>query len=330
MIQELNDLLQPDITSITTIGNITKIEISPLEKGFGHTLGNALRRILLSAISGYAISEVQIDNVLHEYSTVKGVQEDVINILLNIKQLSIKLDSNINESIIKIQKSSSGPVFAKDIICGNEVQIFNEDLIICHLNKDIDFNIIMKVNKGIGFIMSDKSYDDQISSKIGNIKLDVNYNPIIKVFFEVINTRIGNKTDLDKLILHIQTNDSISVVDAVRQAASILHQQIKCLVNINLIKEPVIVPVENVINPILFDSVDKLELTVRSANCLKVENIYYIGDLIQYTESELLNTPNLGKKSLSEIKEVLSERHLYLGMIVEDWKTLLENNLKKI
>ena len=313
------ELLQPRLADIKTVHNQTKIVIEPLERGFGHTLGNALRRILLSSMSGAAITEVQIDKVLHEYSAVDGVKEDVVEILLNLKSLSVALESGVNEATLTLEKKGEGAVTAKDIQHDANVKIVNPDHVIAHLTKNGDIKMTMKVTRGRGYVPTTQRLDLEEGKKIGNISLDASYSPVRKVAFSVDSARVGQRTDLDKLLLDIETNGSIDAEEAVRTAATILHEQVSLFVDLKAPEPKQAQKSESSIDPILLRPVDDLELTVRSANCLKAEDIYYIGDLVQRSETELLKTPNLGKKSLTEIKDVLADRGLSLGMRIEGW-----------
>lgn len=296
-----------------------KIVLEPFERGFGHTLGNALRRILLSSMPGAAIVEVQIDNVLHEYSTIEGVREDVVDILLNLKNLAISL-SDIDEVTLNLTKKGAGPVTAADITLENGVEILNKDLEIAHLTKDTEISMRLKVVSGRGYqpaTVRESLYED--SRPIGVLLLDASFSPVKRVSYQVENARVENRTDLDKLVLDIETNGTLDPEEAVRFASTILQHQLATFVDLQ--HEPVNEPRKNKnqVDPMLLRPVDDLELTVRAANCLKAENIYYIGDLVQRSEHDLLKTPNLGKKSLLEIKSVLAQRGLGLGMVINPW-----------
>jgi DNA-directed RNA polymerase subunit alpha len=292
--------------------------LEPLERGFGHTLGNALRRILLSSIEGSAIVEAQIENVVHEYSTLEGVQEDVLEILLNLKGVALIMHTN-DEQTITISKSGAGVVTAGDIETGHDVEIVNPDHVIANVNSDGVLNITMKVVKGRGYQPSNARKIDAESATIGSLQLDASFSPIRRVSYNVENARVAQSTNLDKLIIDLQTNGTVDPEEAIRTAATILQAQLSSFVNLQSMEDEVAEDEEADIDPILLRPVDELELTVRSANCLKAENIYYIGDLIQRTEVELLRTPNLGKKSLTEIKDVLASHGLSLGIQLENW-----------
>ena len=296
-----------------------KVTLEPLERGFGHTLGNPLRRILLSSMPGCAISEVQIDGVLHEYGTIEGVQEDVIDILLNLKDISVILH-NQEEALITLSKDASGTVTASDFQLTEDVSITNPDHVICTLNEKGSIRIEARVTRGRGYVPADaREQDEEESRPIGALRLDASYSPMRRVSYSVESTRVEQRTDLDKLILDLETDGTIDPEEAIRRAATILQHQLAVFVDLDNESEQVVEEKEDEIDPILVRPVDDLELTVRSANCLKAENIYYIGDLIQRTEVELLKTPNLGKKSLTEIKDVLASRGLALGMRLENW-----------
>jgi DNA-directed RNA polymerase subunit alpha len=318
------DLLKPRIVEVNSISpRQARITLEPFERGYGHTLGNALRRILLSSMRGYAPTEVRIAGVLHEYSTMEGVQEDVVDILLNLKGLAVKLNSR-DDALLTIRKSGEGPVTAADIETSHDVEIINSDHVIAHLTKGGKLDMEIKVEAGRGYVPASMRVKEEESRPVGVILIDALFSPVSKVSFSVESARVEQRTDLDKLILEIETNGAIEPTEAVRGAASVLIEQLASFANLEGMA-----PVEGVagiakpaspqIDPILLRPVDELELTVRSANCLKAENIYYIGDLIQRTETELLKTPNLGRKSLNEIKDVLAARGLTLGMKLENW-----------
>lgn len=296
-----------------------KITLEPLERGFGHTLGNALRRILLSSMPGCAITEAEIEGVLHEYSTIEGVQEDVIEILLNLKGVAIKLNV-ADEAMLTLDKQGPGIVTAGDFQLDHDVEIANPDHVIATLNERGKLKLLVKVARGRGYEPADvRAVDEEQTRAIGSLLLDASYSPVRRVAYKVDSARVEQRTDLDKLIIDLETNGTIDPEEAIRRAATILQQQISVFVDLEREKEPEPEQREDEIDPILLRPVDDLELTVRSANCLKAENIYYIGDLIRRTEVELLKTPNLGKKSLTEIKDVLALRGLSLGMRLENW-----------
>jgi len=295
------------------------VTLEPLERGFGHTLGNALRRILLSSMPGCAITEAEIDGVLHEYSTLEGVQEDVIEILLNLKGVAIKLNST-DAAELRLDKQGPGIVTAGDFTVGHDVEITNPDHVIATLNDTGHLKMTAKVGRGRGYEPADvRIADEERERVIGSLLIDASYSPVRRVAYKVDSARVEQRTDLDKLIIDLETNGTIDPEEAIRRAATILQQQVTVFVDLESENEPEVVEDEDEIDPILLRPVDDLELTVRSANCLKAENIYYIGDLIRRTEVELLKTPNLGKKSLTEIKDVLASRGLSLGMRLENW-----------
>jgi len=295
------------------------VVLEPLERGFGHTLGNALRRILLSSMPGCAIVEAEIDGVLHEYSSIEGVQEDVIEVLLNLKGVAIRLNES-DEAEITLDKQGPCVVTAADFQLDHDVEIANPEHVIATLNENGTLKLRAKVGRGRGYEPADvRNADDEQGRVIGSLLLDASYSPVRRVAYKVDAARVEQRTDLDKLIIDLETNGTIDPEEAIRRAATILQQQVSVFVDLQSEKEPEPEEHEDEIDPILLRPVDDLELTVRSANCLKAENIYYIGDLIRRTEVELLKTPNLGKKSLTEIKDVLASRGLSLGMRLENW-----------
>ncbi len=331
--QELTaDILRPNGVDVQHIDNKTAhIVIEPLERGYGYTLGNALRRILLSSMPGAAVTEVKIDGVLHEYSAIEGVQEDVIEILMNLKNLALRMHSR-DEAVLRLKKVGEGAVTAADIELEHDVEIVDPDHVIAHLSQNASIELELKVTRGRGYQIAEQRRSEEESKAIGVMQLDASYSPIRRVAYSVENARVGQRTDLDKLILDIETNGAIDPEDAVRRAATILSSQISVFVNLEESTAEAPKPDEPQVDPVLLQPVDDLELTVRSANCLKAENIYYIGDLVQRTEVELLKTPNLGKKSLTEIKDVLAQRGLSLGVKLENWppaflKDARENSL---
>lgn len=316
----VNDFLSPRDIAVNTLGsNHAKVVLEPLERGFGHTLGSALRRILLSSMPGCAISEVEIDGVLHEYSTIEGVQEDVINILLNLKGVAIRMEDR-EETTVELHKKGKGPVTAADIQVDHNVEIINPEHLICTINGDAELRMKLKISKGRGYVPADarRSEDDE-SRPIGRLLLDASYSPVTRVAYVVEAARVEQRTDLDRLVITLETNGTIQPEEAIRRAATILQKQIAVFVDLEQERKIEKKEHREEVDPILLRPVDDLELTVRSANCLKAENIYYIGDLVQRTEVELLKTPNLGKKSLTEIKDVLASKGLSLGMRLESW-----------
>ena len=304
-------------------GHRAKVTLEPFERGYGHTLGNALRRVLLSSMVGYAPTEVTIAGVLHEYSTIDGVQEDVVHIMLNLKGVVFKLH-NRDEVTLVLRKEGEGAVTAGDIQTPHDVEIINPDHVIAHLAQGGKLDMQIKVEKGRGYVPGNlRRYGDEPSKSIGRIVLDASFSPVDRVSYAVENARVEQRTDLDKLVMEIQTNGAITPEEAIRASAKILVEQLAIFAQLeqngqDLFNIPASRPAPN-FDPILLRPVDELELTVRSANCLKAENIDYIGDLIQRTETELLKTPNLGRKSLNEIKEVLASRGLTLGARLENW-----------
>ncbi len=292
--------------------------MEPFERGYGHTLGNALRRILLSSMPGFAPTEVNISGVLHEYSTIDGVQEDVVDLLLNLKGIVLKLH-NREEAVLNLRKQGESVVTASDIEATHDVEIINPDHVIAHLAVGGKLDMQIKVEQGRGYIPATARAAAKEGRSIGSILLDASFSPVKRVSYAVESARVEQRTDLDKLIMDVETNGVIKPDEAIRYSARVLMDQLSTFADITptaAMVEPQKTPQ---VDPILLRPVDDLELTVRSANCLKAENIYYIGDLIQRTETELLKTPNLGRKSLNEIKEVLASRGLTLGMKLENW-----------
>ncbi|PIQ37485.1 MAG: DNA-directed RNA polymerase subunit alpha [Lysobacterales bacterium CG17_big_fil_post_rev_8_21_14_2_50_64_11] len=315
-----NQVLRPSGIGIERIAsNRAKVVIEPLERGFGHTLGNALRRVLLSAIPGFAITEVEIDGVLHEYTTVEGLREDVIDVLLNLKDVAIRMHT-VEQTTLVLSKQGPGVVTAGDIRTDHNVEIINPELVICNLTKGIALNMRVKIERGYGYQPSTtRRGPDEETHAIGRLLLDASFCPVRRVAYAVEAARVEQRTDLDKLVLDIETNGTIDAEEAVRTAADILTDQLSVFGDFTQRDRAGVQPAVSGVDPVLLRPIDDLELTVRSANCLKAENIYYVGDLIQRTEVELLKTPNLGKKSLTEIKEVLAQRSLSLGMKLENW-----------
>ena len=313
------EMLTPRNIDVTSYDSThAKVVLEPLERGFGHTLGNALRRILLSSMTGCAIVEVEIDGVEHEYSTIEGIQEDVMEILLNLKGVAVAMEGR-DETTVTLNAQGPGVVTAGDIECDSHLEVVNPNHVIATIAGKTSLNMQLRVVRGRGYQPSDSRVNDEDNRTIGRLQLDASFSPIFKVSYSVDNARVENRTDLDKLILELETNGTIDPEESIRRAATILQQQMAVFVDLQgeTMAEPE--EKEEEIDPILLRPVDDLELTVRSANCLKAESIYYIGDLIQRTEVELLKTPNLGKKSLTEIKDVLASRGLSLGMRLENW-----------
>nr|VFK28654.1 MAG: DNA-directed RNA polymerase subunit alpha [Candidatus Kentron sp. MB]VFK32228.1 MAG: DNA-directed RNA polymerase subunit alpha [Candidatus Kentron sp. MB]VFK75761.1 MAG: DNA-directed RNA polymerase subunit alpha [Candidatus Kentron sp. MB] len=314
------DLLKPRIVDVRhTRVNTIRVAIEPLDRGFGHTLGNALRRVLLSYIPGCAVVEADFNSVLHEYTTIAGVQEDVTQILLNLKGLAIRM-YNRNEATLSLSKKGAGVVLAKDIILDHSVEIVNPDWVIAHMAKEGELDMSMKVVRGCGYQpVAARVQDEECDQSIGRLMLDASFSPLRRVAYVVESARVEQRTDLDKLIMEIETNGTIEPEEAVRLSADLLRDQLTVFVDLMGKENVELQEPESAMDPVLLRPVDDLELTVRSANCLKAENIYYVGDLIQHTEVDLLKTPNLGKKSLTEIKDVLAVRGMSLGMRLENW-----------
>jgi DNA-directed RNA polymerase subunit alpha len=331
MQRAVNEFLTPRHIQVEEMSKThAKVTLEPLERGFGHTLGNALRRILLSSMPGAAIVEVEIDGVLHEYSTIEGVQEDVIEILLNLKGVAVKLHER-DEATLTLVKSGAGAVTAADIQLDHGVEIANPEHVIAHLAAGTELKMTLKISSGRGYeTVESRNQNDEETKAIGKLQIDATYSPVQRISYSVDNARVEQRTDLDKLVIELETNGTIDPEEAIRRSATILQQQLAIFVDLE--NEEVVEQQkeEEEIDPILLRPVDDLELTVRSANCLKAENIYYIGDLIQRTEVELLKTPNLGKKSLTEIKDVLASRGLSLGMHLENWPPASLRNDDKV
>ncbi|MFD2112541.1 DNA-directed RNA polymerase subunit alpha [Thiorhodococcus fuscus] len=325
MTDAIGEFLKPRIVKVELVNDSSshaKVSLEPLERGFGHTLGNALRRILLSSMDGCAVTEVEIQGVLHEYTTLEGVQEDVLEILLNLKQLAITLKGK-DEATFTLSKRGPGPVTAADIAIDHTAEIANPDLIIANLTEG-ELSMTLTVRRGIGYEpATQRELESGDDRPIGKLPIDASFSPVRRVAIEVQSARVEQRTDLDRLVIDLETNGTIDPKEAIQRSATILRDQLSSFVALEGTG-----PAENQVleardespyDPILLRPVDDLELTVRSANCLKAENIYLIGDLIQRTEVELLKTPNLGKKSLTEIKDVLATRGLSLGMRLENW-----------
>jgi len=315
-----NALLKPRIIDVQTLSPVhARVVMEPFERGYGHTLGNSLRRILLSSMPGTAPTEVSIAGVLHEYSTVDGVREDVVDILLNLKGVVLKLH-NRAEATLVLSKSGEGVVTAADIEATHDVEIINPDHVLAHIAPGGKLEMQIKIETGRGYVPANVRATNKDEGKtIGRILMDASFSPVRRVSYQVESARVEQRTDLDKLIIDLETNGAIDPEEAIRYSARVLMDQLSVFAEL---EDTSVAPVEQKQMPVapeLLRPVDDLELTVRSANCLKAENIYYIGDLIQRTETELLKTPNLGRKSLNEIKEVLASRGLSLGMKLENW-----------
>jgi len=324
MADSVSEFLKPRVIKVEQVDGTpthARISLEPLERGFGHTLGNALRRILLSSMPGCAVTEVEIQGVLHEYTSIEGVQEDVLEILLNLKELAIKLHTR-DEVTLTLSKKGPGPVLASDIVLDHDVEIANPGYVIANLSGNAELRMMLNVTRGRGYqpaVLRENTTEDR---PIGKLQLDASFSPIRRVSYDVEAARVEQRTDLDRLVIDLETNGTIEPEEAIRRAAGILRDQLSVFVDLE--GEDTYTPTADgekstPIDPILLRPVDDLELTVRSANCLKAENIYLIGDLIQRTEVELLKTPNLGKKSLTEIRDVLATRGLSLGMRLESW-----------
>ncbi|HVK55242.1 MAG TPA: DNA-directed RNA polymerase subunit alpha [Burkholderiales bacterium] len=313
------NFLKPRIIDVQNISPChAKVTMEPFERGYGHTLGNALRRILLSSMPGFAPTEVKISGVVHEYSTIEGVQEDVVDILLNLKGIVLKMH-NRNEAILRLKKSGPGAIVAGDIEPSHDIEIINPDHLIANLTGGGKIDMQITVQRGRGYEPATSRKVNDEARAIGSIQMDASFSPVRKVNYAVESARVEQRTDLDKLVMDIETNGVIDPEEAVRSAARILMEQLSVFADLQGTPTFAEESKGPQVDPILLQPVDDLELTVRSANCLKAENIYYIGDLIQRTETELLKTPNLGRKSLNEIKEVLASKGLTLGMRLENW-----------
>ncbi len=317
---KVNELLKPRHIEVTSVSDRqAKVVLEPLERGFGHTLGNALRRILLSSIPGAAVVEAEIEGVLHEYTSIEGVQEDVVDILLNLKGIALRMH-NRDEATLTLKKKGPGVVTAGDITLDHDVEIVNPEHVIAHLTKNGELSMSLKLGRGRGYqpVTARRGAESE-DRPIGRLMLDASFSPIRRVAYKVESARVEQRTDMDRLVIELETNGTVEADDAIRQAAGILQSQLAAFVELQGDESTVTESKQMEIDPILLRPVDDLELTVRSANCLKAENIYYIGDLIQRTEVELLKTPNLGKKSLTEIKDVLASHGLSMGMRLENW-----------
>ncbi len=312
------DFLKPKLVESSQTGiNEFKIILEPLERGFGYTLGNALRRTLLSSMTGSAVTEVAIDGVMHEFSTIDGVQEDVLDILLNLKEVSVALNTAKTAQVV-IDKKGPCEITVADIEAnGVDITAFNPDKVIATINDEGHMRMILKISTGIGYDTAMSRTEE--ASSIGGMQLDASFSPIRRVSFTVDAARVKQKVNLDKLNITIETNGSVNAEVAIKRAATTLQEQLSSFVELELVEEEEALPTSEDFDPQLLAAVDELELTVRSANCLKAEQIYYIGDLIQKSEQDLLRTPNLGRKSLNEIKEVLTDKGLELATSIENW-----------
>ena len=319
-----NDFLKPRIIEVQRVSATqAKVVMEPFERGYGHTLGNALRRILLSSMPGFAATEVKIAGVLHEYSSIDGVQEDVVEILLNLKGLVLKLH-NTREAVLTLKKDGAGVVTAGDIVTDADTEVVNPAHVIAHLTAGGKLDMEIKVEQGRGYVSAISRQAPGETRAVGHIALDASFSPIRRVSYAVESARVEQRTDLDKLIMDIETNGAIDPEEAIRYSARVLVEQFSVFAALEGTPAPVEKPQAPKVDPLLLRPVDDLELTPRSSNCLKAQSIHYIGDLIQYSENDLLRTPNLGRKSLNEIKQVLAEHGLSLGMKLENWPTPVE------
>lgn len=320
------ELLTPQGIDVEVISPFrSKITLQPLERGYGHTLGNAVRRILLSSMTGCAVVETQLtgggSTVLHEYTTIPGVHEDVIDILLNLKGIAFLLHGR-DEVWLTAEKHGPGVLCAGDFELEHDVENINPDHVIAHLSEGSSLEIRIKVMRGRGYqpVTVRAEVDEEEETKpIGHLKLDASFSPVRRVSYSVENARVGQSTNLDKLIIDLETNGTLKPEDAIRRTATILQQQLAAFVDLKQDRQKTPEKQKDELDPIFLRPIEDLELTVRSTNCLKAENIYYVGDLVQRAENELLKTPNLGKKSLTEIKNVLASHSLSLGMRLENW-----------
>ena len=320
MQESVTEFLKPRTVKVDLISdNKAKIIVEPFERGFGHTLGNAIRRVLLSSMPGAAIVEAEIEGVLHEYTSIEGVQEDVVDILLNLKDVAILMHSR-EEAELSLSKKGPGPVTAGDIECDHDIEVVNPDFVIANLTQSGEIRAFLKVVLGRGYKPAEKQdpFEEQ-TRPIGRLQIDASFSPVRKVTYSVESARVEQRTDLDKLVVEIETNGTIDPEEAIRRAGTILQNQLEVFLDLQGEDDLNQGIDETQIDPVLLRPVDELELTVRSANCLKAEHINYIGDLVQRTEVELLRTPNLGKKTLTEIKDVLASHGLTLGERLENW-----------
>ena len=311
------DLLVPTEIQVENVSDtVSKVTLEPLERGFGHTLGNALRRILLSSMPGAAVTDVVIDGISHEYSTIEGVREDVIDILLNLKDMPVKLIEG-NEAELKLSVDGPCEVTSSSFEAPGNVELTDADHHVVSLVDKIKLNMSVFVRTGRGYEPADIRDDE--NNTVGGLKVDASFSPVKRVSYSVENARFEKRTDLDKLILELETDGTIDAKMAIEHSATIMQQQLAAFVDLEAIAEQEAKKEQNDFDPLLLRSIEELELTVRSTNCLKAESIFLIGDLIHRSEFDLLKTPNLGKKSLNEIKDVLASKELSLGMNVENW-----------
>jgi len=322
-IQEAYNMLKPETIKVDMVDdNTAKITLEPFERGFGHTVGFSLRRTLLSSMPGSAISSFKVNGVMHEYATMVGLHEDLVQVKLNLKSVVVSLGDEYTSEEFKLEVKGPCKITAGDIDTEGKATILNPDLEIATLNSSETFTMYVTVEKGMGYVPANTENED-----IGSVQIDASFSPINRVIYKVDDARVENRTDLDKLILEVETNGSVSPEDAIRWCASVLQHQLSAFVELQL--EPQADESQKFsVNPKLYEKVDTLELTVRAANCLKSENIRYIGDLVTRTESQLLRTPNLGRKSLAEIKNMLADQGLSLGLHVEGWETPDESKIR--
>jgi DNA-directed RNA polymerase subunit alpha len=311
------DLLVPTEIQVENVSDtVSKVTLEPLERGFGHTLGNALRRILLSSMPGAAVTDVVIDGISHEYSTIEGVREDVIDILLNLKDMPVKLIEG-NEAELKLSVDGPCEVTSSSFEAPGNVELTDADHHVVSLVDKVKLNMSVFVRTGRGYEPADIRDDE--NNTVGGLKVDASFSPVKRVSYSVENARFEKRTDLDKLILELETDGTIDAKMAIEHSATIMQQQLAAFVDLEAIAEQEAKKEQNDFDPLLLRSIEELELTVRSTNCLKAESIFLIGDLIQRSEFDLLKTPNLGKKSLNEIKDVLASKGLSLGMVLDNW-----------
>ena len=311
------DLLVPTEIQVENVSDtVSKVTLEPLERGFGHTLGNALRRILLSSMPGAAVTDVVIDGISHEYSTIEGVREDVIDILLNLKDMPVKLIEG-NEAELKLSVDGPCEVTSSSFEAPGNVELTDADHHVVSLVDKIKLNMSVFVRTGRGYEPADIRDDE--NNTVGGLKVDASFSPVKRVSYSVENARFEKRTDLDKLILELETDGTIDAKMAIEHSATIMQQQLAAFVDLEAIEEQEAKKEQNDFDPLLLRSIEELELTVRSTNCLNAESIFLIGDLIQRSEFDLLKTPNLGKKSLNEIKDVLASKGLSLGMVLDNW-----------
>lgn len=315
------NFLTPRTIKIKPLGkNSVEIVLEPFERGFGYTLGNSLRRILLSSMEGAAPVAVEMDGVKHEYSTIEGIREDVMNILLNIKGIAFKLQDGVDSVKLELNTNKVGVVTAGDITLKHNVEIMNPDHVIAHVEKNGKLNMVIHVERGVGYKANSSNDSNYGKSQIvGKLLLDASFSPVVKISYQVENARVENRTDLDKLIIVLETNGTIDPENAIRASATILQYQLQAFVDLKPEAIKSFSKQKEEMNPLLLRPIEDLELTVRSTNCLKGEYIFFLGDLVQCEETHLLKTPNLGRKSLNEIKSILADRGLSLGMTIKDW-----------